>query len=197
MSEQEIFFTKIIPFLEKYQDLIDCHLVDFLTDNLWSKCLPNDLKYCIEENGQTIIREIELYDESIQSGSSVLQNFLKTTRSMKLENCPGICLRENFISMLNYPKIHSRKPFESEFMKVKKSHEVDVYTRAIVWLIDETPSIIIDAGSGKGYSSLHLSNYYSLPVLAIECSQVNHKGAIAHQKLVNKKVKQSKSMVRK
>ncbi|XP_058799403.1 probable methyltransferase-like protein 25 [Phymastichus coffea] len=195
MSEQEKYFIKIISVLEKYKNLVDCHLVDFFIDDLWNKFMPDDLKHYIEENGQIVINEFEIYNDLYQNENSQLQKFLKTISLLRLENCSGVCLRKDFMNRLNNVKIPFYQSPELEFMKVKKWHEVSIYTKAIVWLVEETPSIIIDAGAGKGYSSLHLSNYYNFPTIAIECSQINHKGAIAHQKLVNKKVKLSRSMI--
>lgn len=195
MSFYEDYFYKAIKFLKEYESLIDCHLVDFLTEDLWEKCMPLELRVYIEEKGISIIQEIEQFDESSEYEESKLFAFLKDAKSLKLENCQDAITRCDFLNILNYKKSEIPKPTESEFMKVKKWHEVDVFTKAIVWLNEDKSSIVIDAGAGKGYSSLHLSNIYNLPVLAIECSQINHKGAILHRDLVNKKSKRSTTLV--
>ena len=190
MLTYENHFLRIVDFLKKYECLTDCHLVDFLTENLWETCLPKDLRLYIEEKGpNNVIAEIEQFDESHeQYDSSRLYMFLKNAKLLHLENCSDILNRNSFLNILKY-KNENVKPIQSEYMKVKKWHEVDVFTKTIVWLNENKSSIIIDAGAGKGYSSLHLSNYYNLPVLAVECSQINHKGAILHRDLVNKKSK--------
>jgi hypothetical protein len=195
MSNYEDHFLRVINFLTLYEKLIDCHLTDFLTKDLWENCLPEDLKLYLEENCSNAFNKIEQYKELTEYEDSILYSFLRNTRSLKLENCRNIQRRCDFLKDLNCKNTKAYKTVPSEHMKVKKCHEVDMFTKTIVWLNQNKSSIIIDAGAGKGYSSLFLSNYYNLPVLCIECSQINHKSAILHQHLVNKKNKQSTSLV--
>lgn len=196
MSAYEAHFCKVLHFLRVYESLIDCHLVDFLTEDLWEKCLPKDLKVYLEKRGPDVISEIKQFDKTSLCQDSELYAFLRDAESLNLEHCQDILTRCNFLNIVNNAMTKSSKPLQSEFMKVKKWHEVEVFTKTVAWLNQDKSCIVIDAGAGKGYSSLHLSNHYNFPVLAIECSQINHKGAILHRDLVNKKSKQSTSLVR-
>ncbi|XP_011497403.1 PREDICTED: methyltransferase-like protein 25 [Ceratosolen solmsi marchali] len=195
MSNYEEHFLKVINFLKLYEKLIDCHLVDFLTEDLWENCLPRDFKLYLETNGNNIFRKIEQFNELTKHEDSKLYTFLRNVKALKLESCQNIITRCDFLNVLNYENAKVYKTIPSEFMKVKKCHEVDVFTKTIVWLNQNKSSVIIDAGAGKGYSSLYLSNYYNLPVLCIECSLINHNSAILHRSLVNKKNKRSTSLI--
>jgi len=57
-----------------------------------------------------------------------------------------------------------------------------------------TCSLVIDAGAGKAYLSTYLSEYFDISVLAIDSSQVCHKGAIDRQEKIQK-TKQSLNKV--
>lgn len=197
MSDFEHYFDSILNFLNVHNNLIDCHLVDFLTKELWETCLTKDLRLYIEEKGSSIFSEIEKLNDPDDSQGSVLHSFLKNIRQLKLENCPNILKRYDFINTLELEKSEVSNSNHPEFMTLKKWHEVDTFTKTVVWLNQEKSNIIIDAGSGKGYFSLHIANHYDLPVLAIEGSQNNHKSAILHHDLVKKRNKQFTPKVRK
>lgn len=196
MSGYRDHLARVITFLQKYQSIVDCHLADFLTNNLWEKCLPKDLRLCIEEKGHNVINEIDDFNKMRILHDSELHMFLEDARSLALENCSNIITRSKHLKILDYVKHEKLESTQSKFMKIKKWHEVDVFTRTIEWLNRNEASIIIDAGAGKGYSSLYLANSYDLPVLAIEGSQINHKGAIVHRDLVHKRKGEISSKVR-
>lgn len=189
MSDFEHYFESLSNYLSIYNTLTDCHLVDFLTKELWEKCLPRDLRLYIEDSGSNVFSEIEKYNDSSDDQTSVLCTFLKNIRQLKLENCPNILKRYDFLNTLEIEKSGVSNSNHPEFMTLKKWHEVDTFTKTVVWLNQEKSNIVIDAGSGKGYFSLHLANHYDLPVLAIEGSQTNHKSAILHHDLVKKRNK--------
>lgn len=197
MTDFQHFFDRILTYLNVHKNLIDCHLVDFLTKELWEKCLPKDLRLYIEEKGSSIFSEIEKFNDANENQDSVLQTFLKNIRQLRLENCPNVLKRYDFINTLELEKTEVSHSNHPEFMTLKKWHEVDTFTKTVVWLNQEKSNIIIDAGSGKGYFSLHLANHYDLPVLAIEGSQTNHKSAILHHDLVKKRNKHFTPKIRK
>lgn len=185
MAEYNQHFEKALDFINIYQELIDCHLVDFITEGLWDKCLPEKLRLELES-----IDTSDIWTEN--TTDSELSNFIQLTRSLSLESCPAVmCMddlpkllpqsfKEHFIeNKLGHPK--------SELMNTKKSHEIEVLGKVVAEMALSTRSLVIDAGAGKAYLSTYLSEHFNIPVLAIDSSQVCHKGAISRQEKIQKR----------
>lgn len=186
MVEYNQHFEKVLNFINTYQKLIDCHLVDFITEGLWYKCLPEKL---ISE-----LESIETSDDIWAENNidSELNNFIQLTRSLSLESCPAVMCMDDLPKLL--PQSSKERPFEnkfvrpkSELMNTKKSHEIEVLGKIIAEIALTTRSLVIDAGAGKAYLSTYLSEHFNIPVLAIDSSQVCHKGAISRQEKIQKK----------
>ncbi|KAJ8681936.1 hypothetical protein QAD02_017728 [Eretmocerus hayati] len=195
MKYYEQHLLKIVKFMKRYEKLIECHLSDFFTENLWEKCLPVGLRLHIEECGSDVVHLIEHFDASNIDNSSDLSEFLLEASQLRLENCPNVMKRSEFSKVVNIEGNDSSKPLESKFMAIKKWHEVEMLTSTICWVSANQNSIIVDAGSGKGYLSLYLAMNHNLPVLAIEGSQINHKQAKVHGDLIRKKLNKSSSLI--
>ncbi|XP_014203760.1 methyltransferase-like protein 25 [Copidosoma floridanum] len=187
----ERHFSKTIDFIENNEKLISCHLVDFFTNDLWEKCMPNNLISYVEKTGCNSLGEIQQFNVSnTLDEETILHSYLKDSASLRLENCSSAISRSEFMKILNSkPQKSVAQPLRMEHMKAKKWHEVEIFTKTVAWLVKDESCIVIDAGAGKGYSSAHLANHYGLPVLAVECSQANHIGALNRCDLVNKKNK--------
>lgn len=186
MAEYNNYFEKTVDFINIYQDLIDCHLVDFITEKLWDKCLPEKLKSELEN----INMSDDIWMES--NTSPELSNFIQLTKSLSLESCPAVICVDDLLKLL--PQIPSKEPLiknkfidsKSQFMNTKKSYEIDVLGKIIAEMALSTRSLVIDAGAGKGYLSTYLSEHFDVPVLAIDSSQVCYKGAINRQEKIRK-----------
>lgn len=195
MAEYNNYFEKALDFINRYQNLIDCHLVDFITENLWDKCLPEELKSELE----SIDASDDIWTEN--NISSELNNFIQVTKSLSLESCPAVVCVSNLPKLLpqffsqeqsvNNQFIHAK----SEFMNTKKSYEIEVLGNVIAEMALSTNSLVIDAGAGKAYLSTYLSEHFNVPVLAIDSSQVCHKGAISRQEKLQKKKQLSLTQV--
>jgi len=186
MAEYNQYFEKALNFINSYQKLIDCHLVDFITEELWDKCLPEKLRVELEN----IDMSSDIWTEN--NTDSELNNFIQLTKSLSLESCPAVMcvddlpklLPQSFKEHLIENKLVYQK---SEFMNTKKSHEIEVLGKVIAEMALSTRSLVIDAGAGKAYLSTYLSEQFNIPVLAIDSSQVCHKGAINRQKKIQKR----------
>ncbi|XP_071556898.1 probable methyltransferase-like protein 25 [Temnothorax nylanderi] len=186
MAEYNQHFEKALDFINIYQKLVDCHLVDFITEGLWDKCLPERLR-----------SELESIDTSddIWTGNdtdSELSNFIQLTRSLSLESCPAVTWVDDLTKLL--PQSSKGGSIEnklvrpkSELMNTKKSHEIEVLGKVIAEMALITRSLVIDAGAGKAYLSTYLSEHFNIPVLAIDSSQVCHRGAISRQEKIQKR----------
>ncbi|XP_032691407.1 methyltransferase-like protein 25 isoform X2 [Odontomachus brunneus] len=195
MAEYSSHFEKVLNFTSIYQELINCHLVDFITNKLWDKCIPEKLKSELES--------INMIDD-IWTGSNMsseLSNFIQLTRSLSLESCPAVIhvddLPKLLPQFLNKEQSIKSKLIHQKFelMNSKKSYEIRVLGKLIAEIALCTGSLVIDAGAGKAYLSTYLSEHFDIPVLAIDSSQVCHKGAVNRQEKIQRR-KQSLTKVR-
>ncbi|XP_077266892.1 putative methyltransferase-like protein 25 isoform X1 [Temnothorax americanus] len=188
MAEYNQHFEKALAFINIYRKLVDCHLVDFITEGLWDKCLPERLRSELESITDT--------SDDIWTGNdtdSELSNFIRLTRSLSLESCPAVTWMDDLTKLL--PQSSEGGSIEnkldvrpkSELMNTKKSHEIEVLGKVIAETALITRSLVIDAGAGKAYLSTYLSEHFNIPVLAIDSSQVCHKGAISRQEKIQKR----------
>lgn len=186
-------FHKIINFLNVHQQLIDCHLVDFISEKLWEKCLPEVLR--LELEGVKAYNDIcKQLDTNTQ-----LNEFVKATESLRLQACPMIMEFKDlskFLLNVNRDEWKLNIDLKKEntgFMRMKKFHEVEVLGHVVGQLASLTNSLVIDAGAGKAYLSTYLSDNYGLPVLAIDSSDLCYKAAVNRAEKM-KKMKGSKSL---
>ncbi|XP_031842771.1 putative methyltransferase-like protein 25 [Nomia melanderi] len=185
-------FEEILNFINTYDKLINCHIVDFITDNLWKTCLPNELRLELERNETNCNHWTE--DDS----HPILNQFIKLTKSLSLQSCSTEINSKDLIDVLpiisNLNK-HKCEGIKTEFMNVKKSHEVECLGNIVGTVAASTKSLVIDAGAGKAYLSTFLAKTHNVPVLAIDSSQSCHKGAICRQNKLKKKTRDSKNLV--
>lgn len=186
MAEYNRHFEKALDFINIYQELIDCHLVDFITEGLWEKCLPEKLRLELED----IDTSDDIWAES--NTDSELGNFIQLTRSLSLESCPAVMCVDDLPKLLPQSSkeclIESKLVCpKSELMNTKKSHEIEILGKIIAEIALFTHSLVIDAGAGKAYLSTYLSEHFNIPVLAIDSSQVCHKGAISRQEKIQRR----------
>jgi len=191
MMEYNNHFEKVLDFINTYQDLIDCHLVDFIVEKLWDKCLPEKLKLELEN-----INMSDIWMED--NAGPELNSFIQLTKSLSLESCPAVVHTDDLPKLLPqyFSKEQSNKLLfpKSEFMNNKKSYEIEALGRILAEMALSTCSLVIDAGAGKAYLSTYLSEYFDISVLAIDSSQICQKGAIDRQEKIQK-TKQSLNKV--
>ncbi|KAL6262549.1 hypothetical protein P5V15_005342 [Pogonomyrmex californicus] len=185
MTEYNRHFEKILDVLGIYQELIDCHLVDFITEGLWDKCLPEKLRSELEN-----IDNDNIWAEN--NADTELNNFIQLTRSLSLESCSAVVCVDDLPKLL--PQFFKERSIEnrfirskSEFMNIKKSYEIEILGKVIAQTTLSTHSLVIDAGAGKAYLSTYLSEHFDIPVLAIDSSSVCYEGAINRQEKIQKR----------
>ncbi|XP_046599851.1 probable methyltransferase-like protein 25 isoform X2 [Neodiprion lecontei] len=146
---------------------------------------------------------MSLFSEHLEKESTTpeLYKFCKLINALSLDKCnlvydlrdiPDLFL-EWGIDLKNLEsKIHNSR---LDFMNAKKSYEVEIVARITSSLAEIHSSAVIDAGAGKGYLSQHISEKYKIPVLAIDSSDIAHRGAIRRQNILQKKPNQSSHLV--
>lgn len=185
-------FDKVLSFIGTYYKLINCHVVDFITENLWETCLPEALRLELERN------EADCAYWTENDSHPILNNFIRLTKSLSLQSCSIEINSKNLADIL--PNIthlneHRRNSTKPEFMNAKKLHEVESFGNIIGAIAASTDSLVIDAGAGKAYLSTFLAENHEVPVLAIDSSQLCCKGAICRQKKLKKKTMGSQNLV--
>lgn len=195
MSAFDKHLITVYSFLDEYKSLVDSHLVDFITNDLWIECLPEALRL-----------ELEYLDDdftlkNVPSEFSELNKFLEATERLSLNTCDFVYeakdLPELFSSWgLEPDNTDDAKCKRNEFMKEKKFHEVEILAGVTAALAKSHSGVVVDVGAGKGYLSEFISNKYGIPVLAIDSSEVNHRGAIKRRDLMRKKTSETPDLVR-
>ncbi|XP_011871222.1 PREDICTED: methyltransferase-like protein 25 [Vollenhovia emeryi] len=187
MTEYNRHFERALDLIDVYRKLIDCHLVDFITEGLWDECLPEGLRAELE----SVDASDDIWAEN--GADSELTSFIQSTRSLSLESCPAVMRADDLPKLLPQPS-KGRCSIEgelirpkSELMNAKKSHEIEVLGKVIAEMALATSSLVIDAGAGKAYLSTYLSEHFDIPVLAIDSSLVCHKGATSRQEKIQKR----------
>ncbi|XP_032222309.2 probable methyltransferase-like protein 25 isoform X2 [Nematostella vectensis] len=168
---------KIKSYLESKREIIDAHNVDFFTQNLWEKCLPeglrNDLDLLTQEE-LSRLPSLYLYDDDENyedSSCSELRKFLTEARSVQLSGIEFVRTRRGMgdgdLQMPLY------------MMTPKKSHEVSVMAHVVNQIASQVKAEkVLDLGSGKGYLSQALALDYGLTVTGVDSKDMNTQNAV-------------------
>ncbi|KAF6201512.1 hypothetical protein GE061_003903 [Apolygus lucorum] len=170
----------IIAYVEPLKPLINSHMVSYITDDLWNKYVPEDMRDEYESHSSTEVFDL-FFNEDCSRINRTLQKFIKEASSMTVYgNDPEVTykvkdFKKHLVSLgcstsnsLNFDK----------FMRPKKTHEVEAMSD-IVGVISEFAGVshIVDVGDGKGYLSSVLALENKLSVLGIDASPTNTAGA--------------------
>lgn len=190
----QLHLQRILKYLQPRLEFVNCHMVGYLTDNLWDKYVPNDVQAeIITENDVNDALEVFWL---FQKGNNVdvafnrfpaLVEFLKETKRFGIN---GFFMTvEQFTNELNKIrgggandnkcKMHDNVLHIKEFMSEKKMHEVEVTSALVANLcsIGDRSRCVIDAGDGKGYLSSRLALEYNIRVLGVDANAGHTEGA--------------------
>ena len=195
MTSVDEHFKNVLSFVDDNRSLVDCHLVDFITEDLWIKCLPDSLREELEsiELPDFIKKGNHQYFQKLIATSSELDSFIKIANSLSLKN-------NRFVLTLNDTFLPGAKDTEiirsQSFMSNKKQHEIAYLAKLIGFLaVKNEAKLIIDAGAGKGYLSERISDEFGLTVLAIDSSKLNCNSARNRQEILQKKKQHKTALV--
>lgn len=189
----QLHLDNIIKFLQPQLTFVNCHMVGYLTDNLWKTYIPEDIQADVqtEDHVDDAIKVFwNFFDsEKINSNESSqyrgIQNHLKQCQQFRLDSLKDVWvspeqLRRGLVSLGCYHKVDAGLCIK-EFMSEKKNHEVEAISKVVAMLCsygrDESDAAqdlsVIDAGDGKGYLSSRLALEHQLTVLGIDAN-VSH-----------------------
>lgn len=184
MSVNQIFVVKqqlefVLRFLETYLSFANCHMVDYFTKNLYERYVPKEIKNEIFLLGyKETINLVMSGQENLKAPK--LCSFIKSANNSALYNLKDVCLQNVDLQKVllemgvNCAESVNLKVFASP----KKSHEIEILSSVAATLKQITNSThVIDVGDGKGYLSSMLALQHNIPVLGIDSSPTNTKGA--------------------
>ncbi|BES98108.1 methyltransferase like 25 [Nesidiocoris tenuis] len=154
-------------------------MVSFITDDLWHKFVPADLRLEYEETGSPSNVYELFFDSDCLSGNDRLRRFLRKAKSMSTTENGLFYDLDAFDSHLDSLGCKTSDTLKfDKFMCPKKTHEVGAMSRLAAdvgrFLKVDT---IVDIGDGKGYLSSVLALENRFKVLGIDASPVNSLGA--------------------
>ncbi|XP_013112268.2 probable methyltransferase-like protein 25 [Stomoxys calcitrans] len=186
----------ILKFMTPYWPWVNCHMVNFLTDNHWQTFVPEKLQEELK-NQESIGECIEsiFWTNDGKGGLKFSQTltFLQETEANSLTAFPEIVLtkKEFEETVLKIYRQEENIVSIKEFLSEKKRHEVEITASLVNDLIqgtlrDRKIPIIVDAGDGKGYLSSRLALEYGYQVLGIDSNPTNTENAIERNRKLKK-----------
>ncbi|XP_039286789.1 methyltransferase-like protein 25 [Nilaparvata lugens] len=164
---------EMTDYIKPFLPILECHMVNFYTNNLWSKNVPEKIKVEVEKCN-LIVNEFFEESPSIKN-SKELQTFIESAKKY-FPSTLDVCLHEkefyNLFKDWNCSRANTL--LDNSFMSFKKSHEVEVMSNVIKYLSEGFGcSHILDLGGGKGYLGSVLALEHKLKVLSIDSSSSN------------------------
>lgn len=181
----------IINYLAPYLPLVNCHMVEFLTNDHWNTYLPNNLKEYLDQ--LDLNESLEQFWNATNSYKgnepTELRKWITEARKHYLEVNNDYCLS---VEQLNerikswggelQPEIKVK-----EFMNNKKSYEVQTMARAVSSVYSAASgTCCVEAGGGRGHLLTTLALGYHIPSLTVDCDPKTLSAAINRIKVIQK-----------
>uniref|UniRef100_A0A182WFV0 Methyltranfer_dom domain-containing protein n=1 Tax=Anopheles minimus TaxID=112268 RepID=A0A182WFV0_9DIPT len=185
----------IVRFLQPNLAFINCHMVDYLTEQHWKQFVPETIKHELQ-TVDDYLQAKELFwgqfEPAYENESRFpgVRAFIDNTRKYRLggtETLGTALTLDEFKDALSDHRKETRLKM-TELMNEKKCHEVEVAAAAVASLCTAMASIstdstkledilVIDAGDGKGYLSSRIALEHGIKVLGVDCNEDNTNGA--------------------
>lgn len=154
-----------VGFLEKFVEIIDCHMVEYFTGNLMQKVPQDVLNQVLPLNKDNFVEFRKAFDR--------IDNTLDSFTELQPSNLED-----------------TTEDIFTDYMNPKKIHEVAVMAKYINETCDKSKGrVVIDAGGGLGYLSQWLAYNYNFKVLGIDSNKSNSENASKRSNKVTRKVK--------
>lgn len=168
----------LLAFLNPHWDFVNCHMVNYLTDQHWDGFLSETLKSEIAGKEDVALAIEDLFWKTDESERfPAWREFLGKSKQERLSLHPKLLtsVEELIEGQGNSTQLSIR-----EFMSAKKCHEVDLTAVLVDQLVKNSGQdcFIVDAGDGKGYLSSRLALQYGHRVLGIDANAANTENAL-------------------
>ncbi|EDW90824.1 methyltransferase-like protein 25 [Drosophila yakuba] len=172
----------LLAFLNPHWDFVNCHMVNYLTDQHWDCFLSETLKSEISGSEDVALVIEDLFwknDESVRF--TAWREFLGKSNQERLALHPELLTR---VEELIEVQENSTQLSIREFMSAKKCHEVELAAALVDHLVKSfgQGGFIVDAGDGKGYLSSRLALQYGHRVLGIDANAENTQNALSRNR---------------
>ncbi|XP_073846299.1 probable methyltransferase-like protein 25 [Musca autumnalis] len=187
----------ILKFMDPYWSWVNCHMVNFVTDQHWMNFVPKEIQRELQrtEDVRECIESV-FWEETANMDTKFPETvaFIQRTQANCLENFKEILLtKEDFAKrVLKLSMVQGQGPISiKEFLSEKKRHEVEITASLVNDLIQGSDlkndnTVIVDAGDGKGYLSSRLALEYGHKVLGIDSNPSNTENAMERNKKLKK-----------
>ncbi|XP_021923443.1 methyltransferase-like protein 25 [Zootermopsis nevadensis] len=192
---------EIIKYLKPLLPLANCHMVNFITNEMWEIYVPDGIKKEVSSVELEVLNKVFMHHAKgisvCEQKSELMEripnfiNYLDSARNMGLH---GISVQGIVTSMSDLQKKLVELGCEcqeslhmEQFMTPKKMHEVEAMSQLVSALARVSQaSHVVDVGGGKGYLSSILAFHYGFRVLGVDSSQVNTHGAVKRTQKLEK-----------
>jgi 2-polyprenyl-3-methyl-5-hydroxy-6-metoxy-1,4-benzoquinol methylase len=183
---------EIIKYLKPLLPLANCHMVNFITNEMWEIYVPGAIKKEVSSVKLDVFNKVFLHyakgisvDELKGELTGSIPNFINFLDSARNMSLRGISVQRIVTSVSDLQKKlvewgceHQDSLHMEQFMTLNKMHEVEAMSQLVAALVRVSrASHVVDVGGGKGYLSSILALHYGFRVLGVDSSQVNTRGA--------------------
>ncbi|KAJ1866403.1 hypothetical protein LPJ78_001868 [Coemansia sp. RSA 989] len=172
----------------KYSSFPNMHIVDFFVTGFWQQ-LPDDWQEYLEQVEVTGLVAMASTGQVDASAPESLRSYVKDMFRLRL-NYQG-----PLIAAAAADSEQGELWYFLEGMNPKKRVEVQLLSQLVSTVAKESQcSLVVDVGAGQGYLSRVLAySSYSLPVLAIDSSPKQQRGAESMQRRTIKRLQGSRA----
>ncbi|XP_017147562.1 methyltransferase-like protein 25 isoform X1 [Drosophila miranda] len=181
VTQLEKRLDALLLYLQPNWDFLNCHMVNYLTDQHWTRFLPEAMRNEINSKKDLDLAIENLFWEKKRSTTefSEWENFLTNAEHEHLSEHPELLTT---VDQLIAEQDKASQLNIREFMSAKKCHEVELTAALVDNLIQSTGHqhdfFIVDAGDGKGYLSSRMALQYGHRVLGIDANAANTENAL-------------------
>lgn len=125
VSELQRRLDSVLTYLEPYWDLVNCHMVNYLTDQHWEHFVPKAVRaeLCSPDDINEVIERLFWRGERNSGQCPALAEFLLAGERHRLEGCRELLTTVEHLEQQLSASTHSHLSVK-EFMSAKKCHEV-------------------------------------------------------------------------
>lgn len=130
VSELEHRLDSVLTYLEPYWDLVNCHMVNYLTDQHWEHFVPKAARteLCSPDDVNEVIETLLWRGERKSEKFPAFAEFILAGEHHRLDGCKELLTTVEHLEKQLAASTHSHLSIK-EFMSAKKCHEVCIHIK--------------------------------------------------------------------
>ncbi|KAF5273060.1 hypothetical protein FQR65_LT04802 [Abscondita terminalis] len=159
----------IISWIQPFLPIANSHMVEFFSESIFKKSLPDNLYNEILSIGFDNSLDLILNDTQVLNAPE-LYSYINESKQFHLCNLTQVCLSRNDLNakLIEWGSKNISSLKLEVFVTPKKAHEIEVL------------------GGGKGYLGSLLALHHNIRVLSVDASLINTHGALKRLKLLER-----------